>query len=91
MHANKSALSIPATLIVRWDLIRRVRDQAHDRWLQRSPRHRAETPPTSQNRAATEAFLTERLNNLTWAYSGFEPRTPDLQRFSLATRPPRQL
>ncbi|CAH0727240.1 unnamed protein product, partial [Brenthis ino] len=60
---TQRALSIPVTLILRWDdySTRSVRVKAQDRRLFTcSPRHGGET---SQLRAVTETYYTERLNN----------------------------
>ncbi|CAH0716045.1 unnamed protein product, partial [Brenthis ino] len=56
---TQRALSIPVTLILRWDdhSTRPVRVKAQDRRLSCSPRHGGETPPTSQLRAVTEAYF----------------------------------
>ncbi|CAH0713071.1 unnamed protein product, partial [Brenthis ino] len=60
---TQRALSIPVTLILRWDdhSTRPVRRRTDG--FTCSPRHGGETPPTSQLRAVTETYYTERLNN----------------------------
>ncbi|CAH0717315.1 unnamed protein product, partial [Brenthis ino] len=61
---TQRALAIPVTLILWWDdhSTQPVRVKAQDGFTC-SPRHGGKTPPTSQLRAVTEAYYTERLNN----------------------------
>ncbi|CAH0718028.1 unnamed protein product, partial [Brenthis ino] len=66
VHAQtQRALSIPVTLILRWEdcSTRPVRVRRRTDGFTCSPRHGGETPPTSQLRAITEAYYTERLSN----------------------------
>ncbi|CAH0729043.1 unnamed protein product, partial [Brenthis ino] len=56
---TQRALFIPVTLILRWDdcSTRPVRVKAQDRWLKVLSKAGDETPPISQLRAVSEAYL----------------------------------
>ncbi|CAH0721179.1 unnamed protein product, partial [Brenthis ino] len=90
MRENTSALSIPDTLILRWDdcSTRPVRVKAQDRRLYVPRRHGSNTPQTSQLWAVAENFLAETELGLIWDSN---PGPPILRPYTLVTRPWRLL